>query len=1617
LSTSSARPDDLDAFAAGSRAADDELRAFGNRIAPRYDEFLSGTSWGYFDIQSLLGGFGEYVSWNEIDARWVESIAAAFRAAGGDGGLATLPDAAIEASLRAAGLDGDRGSVTFDDPVAFGFPPTTGYANDPVNTATGNFVELETDLGFGGLLSSLTFARTYNSRSDRSGPLGPGWSSWATTRLRACPEGAEYEGPDGQRALFPRMGAGYGRVTGVGALCEPLESGLALAWLGGGRWEFDAAGRPARIERGPGTEVRLSHDAQGRLVELVHERGRRVELQWDGEVIVAARSSDGRRVTYERDAAGNVVAAARAGGMRCYEIDDGGRIASVTDADGVVEVANVYDDEGRVLEQRSPFGRTTRFGYLPGRVTVTGAEDATNTYLHDTAGRLLAIVDGEGQRVSFHYDGHGNPVLVEERGGAVTVQAFDDRSRVVRRVLPGGAELAFGYDDADRLIEVAASDGATTTLRYDGDERSPCEVVDPEGGVTRMTVSGGLVHAVVDPDGVVVRFEYDAGGNVVAAIDADGNVARCRRDAAGRVVEAVSPLGRRTSFAYDGHGLPVERRDPAGGVWRYEHTPAGRLASVVDPTGAREQTRYGDHGAVSATVDQLGHETRRGYDAFGNVAAVARPDGAVWRYGYDALMRLTSIADPAGATRLREYDVDGHLVASVDPSGVRYSATVDAAGRVTGLDDGVTSCAFEFDTRGRAVAQLRPDGTGARCEYDLCGRRVALEDPMGGLTRIEYSPGGKVLRVVAPSGGVDAYAYDRCGRMAAWTDGAGRRSEYVYDADGALVERIGPGGEATRLQYDSAGRVAETSEPGRGVTRYAYDALGRTTVISERVAGSRTFHYDAAGRLVGATDANRGATTYSYDECGRLTEVADPLGGTTAHAYDGAGRLVAVTDPLGRTESRTYDAAGRVLERTDGSGRTTRWTYDASGRVSSFGSPGAEPIRIERDALGREIRIAEPRSFANELRWDGAGRLVERRRDELTMRWRYGPDGERVAIGFPDGTETTFAHDAGGAIIGLRHPALGPIELERDGAGRLVGAAGDAMRASWRYADGDLAEYRFETPAATRTALLNRDGIGRVVEAIVDGALQRFTYDPAGQLLTASTPGADLALAYDANGRLIREASPAGIVEYELDAAGQLLARRDSGGSAVTQYDYDGAGRRIRERGRDVEREWRWDELGRLAAVETVAGDSRETVVAVDALGELASIDATAFMWDTANVYGPLTWFGDGAIVGYDSPWALAADGAAQWLAPDWQGTVGDAVRDPWGAPARPSDVPRLGYRGEVEFDGQHWLRNRVNEPASRSFLLPDPRPPVPGTAWAANPYHYAANNPIAMADPLGLRPVTEAELQEYRDGMNRNVWQQAGDFVSDNWEYIAAGAMIVVGVGLMFTGVGGPAGVAIMAASGGLISAGASAGIQRYMTGEVDWGQVAIAGATGAAAGGLGFAAGAYVNGTRALATASPFVRGAVVGATENVVGGAAARGLTGRNPFDPTAMGTDLLTGGGVGGVGGHLGSLRRNDDLLAQARLARDDLAGQVGAGKATVTGGYDPVTGRVVAGMNSNPIGCAEDDVVRQLAIPREDVRFTEAIRPRNGEQVPVCIRCQGQYGADQFPPGTRFQQPP
>ncbi|VEH89196.1 polymorphic toxin-type HINT domain-containing protein [Propionibacterium australiense] len=207
-------------------------------------------------------------------------------------------------------------------------------------------------------------------------------------------------------------------------------------------------------------------------------------------------------------------------------------------------------------------------------------------------------------------------------------------------------------------------------------------------------------------------------------------------------------------------------------------------------------------------------------------------------------------------------------------------------------------------------------------------------------------------------------------------------------------------------------------------------------------------------------------------------------------------------------------------------------------------------------------------------------------------------------------------------------------------------------------------------------------------------------------------------------------------------------------------------------------------------------------------------------------------------------------------------------------------------------------------------FLSADPLEPVTGAAWAANPYSYAGNDPVGSADPLGLRPVSEEDLRAYQQASNGMLQNAAGavtGWVSENWEYIAAGAMVVAGFAVMCTGVGGPIGAAMMA--GALTSAGGSIWSQKSSNGSVDWGTVLRDGAVGAATRLIG--GGASAAAAKATAgMANCLGKNIVSGAVEGAIDGGASNGLqylTSGQPITVAGFARAVGEGAGEGALGG--------------------------------------------------------------------------------------------------------------
>ena len=211
---SSARPDDLRAYSSNVTGANDTVTTQKGTLDGALSDFADRCSWCSIDTSGITTALASFGANNTNETRWVDTVAAAFEAAGASGAISTVSDAALDASLQAAGVARTRQPVDVTAPTIQGDPQTSGYADDPVNTTTGNFVEPETDLSFDGGAASLGFDRMYNSLSTGIGAFGPGWASTADQRLLIDDDGAVWVQPSGRHIVFPRLGNGWDQADG-----------------------------------------------------------------------------------------------------------------------------------------------------------------------------------------------------------------------------------------------------------------------------------------------------------------------------------------------------------------------------------------------------------------------------------------------------------------------------------------------------------------------------------------------------------------------------------------------------------------------------------------------------------------------------------------------------------------------------------------------------------------------------------------------------------------------------------------------------------------------------------------------------------------------------------------------------------------------------------------------------------------------------------------------------------------------------------------------------------------------------------------------------------------------------------------------------------------------------------------------------------------------------------------------------------------------------------------------------------------------------------------------------------------------------------------------------------
>ena len=1161
MTVSSARPSAVRALSNTLANLGTSFDAEPGKLRNLSTEFMVKCQWGSVDAENLISTFEAWNKSNANDKTWLSIVADTFEQYGSSGQIITVANSTLEGAISAAGVSTERHELEVPAPTVVGMSTTSGYVNDPVNVATGNFIEEETDMAFSGAVSACAVTRMYNSvtvfgQHAVSGVFGAGWSSNIESRVQLNAENAVWTMPDGREVTFDRMTRedgthGYARapreawwleelpltqLTGEdGSITGPslryilrateydVSSLLRISDNSGTQHIFSLTGVYLGMSAGAGTAVAYLRDEDGRVSAIVHQRGARINVEYtEGGLVGAIHSSRGQSVHYEYatlDGRTHLCAVHGDTGTRRYEHDATGLIHRVVASTGAVEVTNYYDPAGRITEQDTEYGRRVRYRYLPNGITDVANEDAsyTNLWISDQYARLTAIVDAEGGRASYAYDDFGNRVSVVDRDGSRTTRYSDERGRIIREVTDEGTETLFAYDEHDRVVSVAMS-----AIETDPRARRAARLArrarleaEAQGRALDEATSGqeSAQSPAVSPM-TTVTYEYanDFERNPSSMTDGNGHVTRFEW-ADGLLQRVVSPEGVTVSLEYDECGLLTGIRNAEQQLTRCEYSAAGHLVKIVSA---------------------LGLETEFTYDSAGHMVCRQDPDGSRWRFEYAAGGRLVASVDPAGARTEYEYGPSGDIVAVVDPLGRRMERSFDTNGNIDRITlPGGAQFSYAYDGLMRLVRTIDPAGGVWTREYDAASTLTALIDPTGVSVRTSVDSSRKTITT---NDGVDRVriSCDHLGRPVrteVLSEDSGPQvsadaddptvSTMVYDGVGNPVEVLDAEGGLSRYEYNGSNQMVRMISPAGRVTEYSYDVCGRLAATYEAAGTAEQsvtrYEYDADSRLIRQVYGDGSEARVRYDACGRVLSITGSgVASPVFYTWDSCGRVKSIRDNKWGTRSFTYDAASQVVAVTNGAGGVTHYRYDEAGNVTSVMDPAGRITSYEYDLMGNVLVVTNPLGVRTTSTYDAAGRLLT------------STDG--------NGAVHSFGYDRDG--VPCSHSVDGSLlyRMERDSARRTM--------TTYDHAGVDA----FGAPVVT---VESYDRLGRLVRQ-----RREFGAQIPESFRTAymdETGGYELSYAYDADGLRTEFVHPLGSSAYAYDAAGRMVKQTD-----VTAYRLDG---------------------------------------------------------------------------------------------------------------------------------------------------------------------------------------------------------------------------------------------------------------------------------------------------------------------------------------------------------------------------------------------------------------------------------------------------------------------------
>lgn len=791
-----------------------------------------------------------------------------------------------------------------------------------------------------------------------------------------------------------------------------------------------------------------------------------------------------------------------------------------------------------------------------------------NSSLTENAGNgMVTIKQGDGGTVAFAPAGAGT-YKPSTAGLFDTLQKNGDGSFTLTRK----DQTEFHFSALGRLVSIVDRNGNTHTLAYDGSGNLRT-VTDSAGRVFTFTYDGShRLISVTDPMGRVVQYAYDAAGNLISCRDALEGLTQYTYDANHRMIAATDPHGIVYMHnTYDAQGRVVLQTNARGFATTFAYdTPSPGTTTITDPLGNVTQHLYDSKLRFIAVVDAHGGSTSFTYDDNNLRTSVTNPNDEMTHFTYDAQGNVTGITDPIGNTGAFAYDAKSNLLSATDATGNTRTFAYDLHSNLIAFHDALgNTITFAHDGAGQILSTTDARGNTTTFTYDAFGNLTQTADALGNRTTLDYDGLGRLVSLTDANGHTGNLTYDALDRPVILKDALGNATHLAYDANGNRGQSTDANGKTTSYGYDTTNNLVSVTDALGHVTAYTYDANNNRLTFTNAKGNRKSYEYDALSRVVRIIDPLSFVTSYAYDAVGNSVAVTDANGKTTQLAYDARNRLTTVTYADGTSVAYAYDANGNRTTMVDGHGKTS-YTYDALYRLTAVQPPDGQVVRYAYDALGNRQSLLYPDGKVLQYAYDAGNRLTGvtdwRRR---TTTYRYDAVNTLLGVSYPNRTGLAFAYDAANRLSQVRNIYRGSDDEEPnpitsftytlDRVGNRLGVTdGNGKTTSYSY--DALYQLTAVTTEDGRAVQFSYDAVGNRVNQTGPRPKKdsiKYAYDAADRLLTAGAA----TFTYDANGNPRTKTDRGVTLTYAYDLANRLSAV--SGGNVHSRFAYDGDGHRM----------------------------------------------------------------------------------------------------------------------------------------------------------------------------------------------------------------------------------------------------------------------------------------------------------------------------------------------------------------------------------------------------------------------------------------------------------------------